>query len=97
MSTKNPHAQALGKLGGLARKAKLTKKQLSAIGRKGRAAGGGWPKGTTRGPSPLQGLKRSQKPWPRRASARLAAIWTRGSGKGVTSVRLSAWASLRAV
>lgn len=31
---KNPHAQALGRLGGLARKKALTPEQLSAIGKK---------------------------------------------------------------
>jgi hypothetical protein len=50
---KNPHAQALGSLGGLARAAKLTPEQLSELGAKANAARKtkkGWPKGTPRGP-----------------------------------------------
>ena len=39
MQSKNPHATALGSLGGKARKAKLTKEELSAIGKKAVQAG----------------------------------------------------------
>lgn len=45
MKTKNPYAVALGSLGGKARAKKLSKKQLSEIGKKG-----GWPKGKKRKP-----------------------------------------------
>lgn len=46
---KNPHAQALGKLGGLARAASLSKaERLAAASKAGKL--GGWPKGLKRGP-----------------------------------------------
>lgn len=48
---KNPHAQALGKLGGQARAAALTPEQRAAQASKAGKAGG-WPKGKPRGPRP---------------------------------------------
>jgi len=46
---KNPHAQALGKLGGTARAVALTPEERAAIASKAGKAGG-WPKGKKRGP-----------------------------------------------
>jgi hypothetical protein len=49
--TKNPHAQALGRLGGFARAQKLSKAQrLEQASKAGKA--GGWPKGKPRKPKP---------------------------------------------
>lgn len=48
-SAKNPHAQALGSLGGLARAAKMTPEQRAAAAAKAGKAGG-WPKGRPRKP-----------------------------------------------